>query len=117
MKTSFLLVAFCFFVPLFAVGEESLNDFLSPEPVPEQVDCSNIMQVIESYLDLNGKNHFLMGISLNKLSALMSGEPGFDNPEQLREEVEDASFFMSTNQEILFNMEHTIRKVLPDCLQ
>ena len=129
MKSSLFIVAFFigfFIFPAGAQQEDSYVDSLFAEEELE-VNCDNILNVLQSYFDLSGKNSDLLGVAASRLSSALSAsrlssalsatETDQEKLKQMKEEVSGSAFLIQENQFILSDKSFAIMEVLPDCLK
>ena len=94
----------------------------------EEVDCSNILDYVHSYLELSTMDHTLLSMSAHRFSAkahvFLPGAIIPDDKKPSREELEsfklditNAVDTIQENQNVLIQKSDVIREVLPHCLK
>ena len=120
MRLSYFIL--CFFVigPL-AFSVDSNDSFLDSllDEEEKEVNCSNIMDFIQSYLELSEKNQALVSVSANRfLSAVISNtQRTTAEMEQLKKDIFDSMGLLEDNQYILSGKVGIIMEKLPDCIK
>ena len=119
----YLIFIFCFFISLFVQATDDVDyiDVLLAQDDIE-VDCSNILEVVNSYVDLSESNQNFLGISARRfLSALdlfygAKTEQEIENVKMeidiIRADIEE----LITESTVLSNKAYAFTEVLPDCL-
>ena len=84
-----------------------------------QVDCSNILEFIRSYLEINKTYRALLSSSLHRFQSdvLLTGCGQVHSKKQVIEgEINGTLFFMEPSEEVLLSQEHQISEKLNQCL-
>ncbi len=128
MKNLFFIFCFLASSAVLAQSSGSQYDALVAQD-DMKVDCSNILKVVLSYIDLNEQNSRLMHVSGNRFLSTVSfpvagdgvkgemkGKDKICKDKTLQEDIQETVFLIGENQNILFNKAGDIREVLPGCL-
>ena len=121
----FILLVFCFFISSLTFsafsgdsdskeGDDSFMDSLMQE---EDVNCDNIVTVLQSYINLSETNNGLLGVSANRFSHAVSSDKTDEQMKMLEEEISRSAQLIQDNQFILSDRAFLIMDVLPDCLK
>ena len=110
------LVFFCIF----------MHTNLSAGQGEEKADCSNILDVLQSYFDLSFMDHALLSMSADRFSSsaitflsedLVADEQKIKTLENLKEDIAEMNSHIAKNTRILVQKSELIQKVLPGCLK
>ncbi len=94
----------------------------------EEVDCSNILNYVQSYLELSTMDHTLLSMSAHRFSAkahiFLPGaiipdnkKPNKEELESFKSDISDTVDTIQQNQNVLIQKTNIIREVLPECLK
>ena len=115
-----LLIAFC--VQTFA------NAVVIDEFLDEEVNCSNILDYVQSYLELSTMDHTLLSTTANRFSAkahiFLPGaiipdhqKPSSEDLEVFKSDIKNSVKIIQENQNVFLHKSNIINKVLPGCLK
>ena len=94
----------------------------------EEVNCSNILDYVHSYLELSTMDHTLLAISAGRFSAKAhiffpgailpnDRKPSGEELEVFKLDITDTIDTIHENQNVLIQKSNIIREVLPECLK
>ena len=112
MKIAFLI--FLFLTPLITFADY-FDQLLAQEEV--EVDCSNILNFVQEYIELNDKNQSLLVVSATRFSSEVGNIQLSQKMEQVKTDINQTVFLIEDNQMVLSDMSSLILETLPKCLK
>ena len=121
----FVIFMFCFFISVFVHAVDDDVDYIDMllEQDDIEVDCSNILEVVNSYVDLSEYNQNLLGVSARRfLSALdlfyrAQTQPEIEDVKMQIDDIRGDVEALVTESVVLSNKADAFIEALPDCLQ
>ena len=108
------------------VGEAVVGEAVVDELSGEEVNCSSILDYVQSYLELSTMDHTLLAMSAGYFQskaymffpeAVIPEKPSSEDLETFKSDIDKMVHIIRQNQQFLVQKSDIIREVLPNCLR